>query len=57
MKIVCDICKKKFKTKVFTAKLCPKCEKKYDTKRYYPTPMKDFINWNEWDKPNKKNEK
>jgi len=50
MKIICDICGKKFKPKVFKEKLCPKCKKKYDTERYYPTQMKDLINWEEFNK-------
>ena len=48
MRIVCDICRKKFKTKVFTEKLCPKCKKKYDTTRYTGKTIKEFINWDEW---------
>ena len=50
MKIVCDICHKKFLTKVFTAKLCPKCKLKYDTVRYTGKTVKEFINWDEWNK-------
>ena len=57
MKIICDICKKEFKTKIFTEKLCPKCKKKYDTVKYYPKSLKEFINWDEWEKDEKKEKK
>ena len=50
MKLVCDICKKKFKTLVFTAKLCPKCKLKYDTDKYYSKSVKELINWKEFKK-------
>lgn len=50
MRIVCDICGKKFKTKVFTAKLCPKCKLKHDTVRYRSKSIKELINWEEWNK-------
>lgn len=32
MKIICDICKRPFKTKTFTKKICPKCRKKIEKK-------------------------
>ena len=43
MKIVCEKCKKKFKTTLFMVKLCPKCEEKYHTKRYKSLSIKQFI--------------
>lgn len=46
----CDICGKKIKPMISTEKLCPKCKEKYDTKRYYGKSVKEFINWEEFNK-------